>query len=74
MRDAVGHQPTTCQGQSTKRCTWLPLHDEAKIMVEKYIAEITFLHHVVYIPSLLAIVDKLYCDLKESVKPQIWPP
>ena len=54
------------QAQSTKRCIWLPLHDEAKIIVEKYITEITFLHHVVIAPSLPTMVDELYCDLRES--------
>ncbi|CAG8233976.1 unnamed protein product [Penicillium nalgiovense] len=54
------------QAQSTKRCIWLPLHEEAKIIVEKYITEITFLHHVVIAPSLRTMVDELYCDLREG--------
>lgn len=54
------------QAQSTKRCIWLPLHDEARILVEKYITEITFLHHVVHTPSVRTMIDELYCDLRES--------
>lgn len=54
------------QAQPTKRCIWLPLHNEAKIILEKYIAEITFLHHVVHVPSVRTMVDELYCGLRES--------
>jgi hypothetical protein len=53
------------QAISAKRCIWLPLHDETKILVEKYITEITFLQHVVHIPSVRTMVDELYCDLRE---------
>jgi hypothetical protein len=31
--------------------------------MEKYISDITYIHHVVYPPSLLAVVDQLYADL-----------
>ncbi|KAJ5429979.1 transcriptional regulator family: Fungal Specific TF [Penicillium cf. griseofulvum] len=65
IRSAVGSELMAHQANSAKRCIWLPLHDEAKILVEKYITEITFLQHVVHIPSVRTMVDELYCDLKE---------
>ena len=48
-----------------KKCIWLPLHEEAKTIVEKYIAEITHIHHVVHIPSVRTMVDELYNGLRE---------
>jgi hypothetical protein len=49
-----------------KKCIWLPLHKEAKMIVEKYISELTYLHHVVHIPSLRTMIDNLYHCLGES--------
>ncbi|KAJ5834807.1 transcriptional regulator family: Fungal Specific TF [Penicillium robsamsonii] len=66
IRAAVGSEPIAHQANSAKRCIWLPLHDEAKILVEKYITEITFLQHVVHVPSVRTMVAELYCDLRES--------
>ena len=66
IRNAVASESMAHQAQPTKRCIWLPLREEAKIIVEKYITEVTFLHHVVTAPSLRTMVDELYCDLRES--------
>ncbi|CAG8053929.1 unnamed protein product [Penicillium olsonii] len=49
-----------------RKCIWLPRHNEAKIITEKYISELTHLHHVVHVPSLRAMIDDLYHGLKES--------
>lgn len=56
-----------------KKCIWLPLHEEAKIIVEKYISELTPLHHVVHIPSLRSMIDDLYHGLKESKPIKVGP-
>ncbi|CAI7653272.1 unnamed protein product [Penicillium glandicola] len=67
IRNAARSEFTAHQAQQpTKRCIWLPLYDEAKIILEKYITEITFLHHVVHVPSVYTMVDEIYCDLRES--------
>jgi hypothetical protein len=50
----------------TKKCIWLPLYAEAQVIVEKYILELTHLHHVVHTPSLRTMLDDLYGCLKES--------
>ncbi|KAJ5633691.1 hypothetical protein N7528_001533 [Penicillium herquei] len=42
------------------RCIWLPFQDEAKEIVNKYLTDITYIHHVVHIPSVKSIVDDLY--------------
>ncbi|KAH7319368.1 hypothetical protein BKA65DRAFT_529430 [Rhexocercosporidium sp. MPI-PUGE-AT-0058] len=53
------------------RCIWLPPYDEAKVVVEKYISNITYLHHVIHTPSLWTIVNELYTDLNQQsqIKP-----
>ena len=57
------------ENKSTK-CVWLPLYEESKQVVDKCLAEITFQHHVVHIPSVRAIVDELYqsLDSENTVK------
>jgi hypothetical protein len=55
----------------TKKCIWLPLQEEAQIIVEKYILELTHLHHVVHTPSLRTMLNDLYGCLKESKPLQI---
>ncbi|KAJ5721362.1 uncharacterized protein N7483_009296 [Penicillium malachiteum] len=45
------------------RCVWLPFHDEAKEIVNKYLTDITYIHHVVHIPSVKSSVDDLYRGL-----------
>lgn len=54
---------STILEKNTTRSVWLPLYEESKQIVDKYLAEITYLHHVVHIPSVRAIVDDLYQDL-----------
>lgn len=50
--------------QPTK-CIWLPTRDEAKILVDKYIADLTYLHHIVHGPSLREVVDDVYDSLDQ---------
>ncbi|CEJ55585.1 hypothetical protein PMG11_01836 [Penicillium brasilianum] len=55
---------------SPTKIIWLPLHEESKQIVDKYLTDITFLHHVVHGPSVRALVDELYGNLstKSPVK------
>lgn len=48
------------------RCIWLPLRGECRIIVQKYIEEITHFHHVVHIPSLWKTIDKLYDAIEDN--------
>ncbi|KAJ5994419.1 hypothetical protein N7451_010143 [Penicillium sp. IBT 35674x] len=52
------------------KCIWLPFYEESKIVVEKYLNDITYIHHVVHTPSVRKLLDELYQDLshKEPVK------
>jgi len=36
------------------RCIWLPHYSEAKILVEKYVQDVDYIHHIVYTPSLFS--------------------
>ncbi|KAJ5175127.1 uncharacterized protein N7482_001004 [Penicillium canariense] len=49
---------------------WLPLHEESEQIVDKYLTDITYLHHVVHIPSVRVLVNELYENLstKSPVK------
>jgi hypothetical protein len=58
--------PVVSQTAPPTKCIWLPLYEEALVIVEKYIKEITYLHHVAHTPSLRTLVKKLYGDLRES--------
>ncbi|OQD81270.1 hypothetical protein PENANT_c028G10021 [Penicillium antarcticum] len=66
IRDALSFAPVVSQASPPAKCIWLPLYEEASIIIEKYIEEITYLHHVAHTPSLRVLVEKLYGDLRES--------
>jgi hypothetical protein len=48
------------------RTIWLPLYEEAKQIVDKYLTEITYIHHVVHDPSVREMVDDLYKNLNNQ--------
>ena len=53
------------------RCVWLPQYSEAKILLEKFIQDIEYIHHVVHCPSLLSVLNDVYVSLSQQgqVKP-----
>ncbi|KAG6997471.1 hypothetical protein G7Y79_00040g076360 [Physcia stellaris] len=57
-------------GEPTK-CVWLPYLEEAKIVLEKYLSDITYTHHVVHSPSVRRTINELYgsLDQPEAVRP-----
>ncbi|KAJ9325575.1 transcriptional regulator family: Fungal Specific TF [Paecilomyces variotii] len=73
IREAISSPSTRNTSPLEKNSTryiWLPLYEESKQIVEKYLTEITYHHHVVHIPSVRALVDDLYRDLsmKKPIK------
>ncbi|KAH8805494.1 hypothetical protein F5884DRAFT_708950 [Xylogone sp. PMI_703] len=50
------------------RCIWLPPHDEARILLDKYITNVSYIYHVVHHPSLPAIIDNTYQQV-EALRP-----
>ncbi|GAM44018.1 hypothetical protein TCE0_060r19302 [Talaromyces pinophilus] len=45
------------------RCIWLPQYSDAKILVEKYVQDVDHIHHIVYTPSLSALLSTAYACL-----------
>jgi hypothetical protein len=45
------------------RCIWLPQYSDAKILVEKYVQGVDHIHHIVYTPSLSALLSRAYACL-----------
>ncbi|KAH8688752.1 hypothetical protein BGW36DRAFT_434046 [Talaromyces proteolyticus] len=49
--------------QEPVRCIWLPRHEEAKLLFEKYVRDITYIHHVIHTPTVRGRLDNIYDDL-----------
>ncbi|KAI4702970.1 hypothetical protein J4E81_001843 [Alternaria sp. BMP 2799] len=58
---------TTQLGRLTS-CIWLPLKEEAMILLDIYITELNYIQHVTHTPSLPAVLDEIYRSI-ESVEP-----
>ncbi|KAL2865425.1 uncharacterized protein BJX67DRAFT_358864 [Aspergillus lucknowensis] len=52
------------------KCFWVPLYEESRLLVEKYVEELTYVLHVIHIPSVRATVDYLYEGLHRQVRPK----
>lgn len=57
---------STNNGNSQNKCIWLPLYEESKQIVEKYLIDITHLHHVIHAPSVRGLVDDIYSKLNQK--------
>ena len=55
-----------CSPAEPIKCVWLPEYDEAKVLVEKYLSDITYIHHVVHSPSMGTLLDQIYADLDQK--------
>lgn len=42
------------------KCVWLPERQEAQKVVDKYICDVSFIHHVIHGPSVRRLVDNVY--------------
>jgi hypothetical protein len=68
----VPQAPTyTAQRGKPTPCVWLPQHTQARLLLDNYIADLSYIQHVVHHPSLPAIVDDVYrqIDGQEPVTP-----
>lgn len=54
------------QSSKITRCLWLPQYNEARVLLRKYIANLSYIHHVLHHPSLFAIVDDIYRRIDEQ--------
>jgi hypothetical protein len=53
------------------RCIWLPLLEEAQILLQKYLSDVDYIHHTTHAPSLPGILDEAYHNLQQCgcIKP-----
>ncbi|EEP81635.1 predicted protein [Uncinocarpus reesii 1704] len=61
----------TVQSGKTVRCIWLPRHEEARALLDKFITDVSYILQVVHHPSLSAIIDDIYRQVENegTVKP-----
>ncbi|KFY53745.1 hypothetical protein V496_07388 [Pseudogymnoascus sp. VKM F-4515 (FW-2607)] len=57
-------------GEITK-CIWLPDYEEANSLVQKYLSDITYIHHVVHSPTVRKVIDEIYEDLSKGISPKV---
>ncbi|KAM6509473.1 hypothetical protein FALCPG4_017127 [Fusarium falciforme] len=50
------------------RYIWLPNRDEAEALVQKYITDISPMHHFIHGPHLQRLITELYASLKSGVQ------
>ncbi|KAK1148448.1 hypothetical protein N8T08_009451 [Aspergillus melleus] len=48
----------------------LPRSDEARRLLDKYIRDVTFIHHVIHVPTVRALVDGIYEDIESQKQPK----
>lgn len=48
------------------RCFWLPTREEIRTLVDKYIAEMTYIHNFIHNPTMKALVDRVYDGLEKG--------
>ncbi|KAF4980072.1 hypothetical protein FZEAL_3853 [Fusarium zealandicum] len=50
------------------RCIWLPNREETGILIDKYTSIITYMHHIVHIPSLRNLADEVYDTIEQGTQ------
>ncbi|KAF7553384.1 hypothetical protein G7Z17_g3674 [Cylindrodendrum hubeiense] len=50
------------------RCIWLPNREEADVLIQKYITDISAIHHVIHSSSLKTMVAEVYDCLKSGAE------
>ncbi|RFU80864.1 fungal transcriptional regulatory [Trichoderma arundinaceum] len=50
------------------KCIWLPRRDEMRIILQKYIADISLFYHIVHVPSLQSLVEDIYAGLEANIR------
>lgn len=50
------------------KCIWLPRRDEMRIILQKYIADISLFYHIVHVPSLQSLLEDIYAGLEANIR------
>jgi hypothetical protein len=48
---------------TTTTYVWLPEYHEAKVLLDKYIEDVDFMHHVGHIPTIKIVLEEVYASL-----------
>ncbi|KAI5457258.1 hypothetical protein BGZ63DRAFT_427979 [Mariannaea sp. PMI_226] len=60
--------PSSSLSFEPTKCFWLPQRHEMKILVDKYVENITYIRHIIHTPTTRALVDEVYDNLEEGIK------
>ncbi|KAL7795926.1 hypothetical protein V8C37DRAFT_373937 [Trichoderma ceciliae] len=61
-----GHPASMVGPMDVVKCIWLPRRDEMRIILQKYIADISLVYHIVHVPSLQSLVEDIYAGLEAN--------
>lgn len=53
------------------KCIWLPRRDEMRIILQKYIADISLFYHIIHVPTVQSLVEDIYAGLEANVRVDI---
>ncbi|CAI7567212.1 unnamed protein product [Penicillium pancosmium] len=71
IRNIPGAPSFTVHNGKPARCVWLPFHNETSFILDKFITNISYIHHVVHHPSLPTTIDDIYRKIgnQEPIEP-----
>ncbi|KAK2612841.1 hypothetical protein QQS21_001121 [Conoideocrella luteorostrata] len=53
------------------RCIWLPRREEAQVLMQKYLSDVSHFHHIIHAPSMGALLDAAYNGLQQGDSPEL---
>jgi hypothetical protein len=53
------------------KCVWLPEREETRILIDKYINDISYIHHAIHGPSVRRLVDVVYDSVQQGHQPHM---
>lgn len=62
------HAPSMVGPMDVVKCIWLPQRDEMRVILQKYIVDISLFYHIVHVPSLQSLVEDIYAGLEANVR------
>ncbi|KAH0524731.1 hypothetical protein TsFJ059_007196 [Trichoderma semiorbis] len=63
-----GHPASMTGPVDAVKCIWLPRRDEMRIILQKYIADISLFYHIIHVPTVQSLVEDIYAGLEANVR------
>ncbi|KAL7931105.1 hypothetical protein V8C35DRAFT_311334 [Trichoderma chlorosporum] len=63
-----GHTASMAGPVDAVKCIWLPRRDEMRIILQKYIADISLFYHIIHVPTVQSLVEEIYAGLEANVR------